>query len=164
MKGCALFKLQSEAKERVLAAFAAIDIRKNEVDSYTYNDANTLVTEIERILAEQLFEVSMDGMKGLLSTATNTLMEYKATISIKCKHVLKDSKDTAAVYPPAVARWSNQKSLQIAMPKKRRTGRRPTDWLQLGSKKEWQQESPRSSEKTSPTRSSTRQMESASNR
>ena len=35
----------------------------------------------------------MDGMKGLISTAKNTLTEYKATISIKRKDVLKDSKD-----------------------------------------------------------------------
>ena len=80
----------------MLAAFAAIDIRKNEVGGYAYNDANMLVTEIERVLAEQLFEDSTDGMKGLLSTATNTLTEYKATISIKRKDVLKDSKDAAA--------------------------------------------------------------------
>ena len=96
MEGGALFKVRSEAKERVLAAFPAIDIRKNEVDGYAYNDANTLVTEIERVLAEQLFEDSTDGMKGLLSTATNTLTEYKATISIKRKDILKDSKDAAA--------------------------------------------------------------------
>ena len=54
-----------------------------------------LVTEIERVLAEQLFEDSMDGMKGLLSTVKKTLTEYKATISIKHKDVLKDSKDAA---------------------------------------------------------------------
>ncbi len=92
MEGGALFKVRSEAKERVLAAFAAINIRKNEVSSYAYNDANTLVTEIKRVLAEQLFEDSTDGMKGLLSTATNTLTEYKATISIKRKDVLKNSR------------------------------------------------------------------------
>ncbi len=94
MEGGALFKVRAEAKERVLAAFAAIDICKNEVGGYAYNNANTLVTEIERVLAEQLFEDSTDGMKGLLSAANNTLTEYKATISIKCKDVLKDSKDT----------------------------------------------------------------------
>jgi hypothetical protein len=54
----ALFKVRSEAKERVLAAFAAINIRKNEVGGYAYNDVNTLVTEIESVLAEQLFEIS----------------------------------------------------------------------------------------------------------
>jgi len=95
MEGGALFKVRSEAKERVLAAFAAIDIRKNEVSGYAYNDANTLITEIKCVLAEQLFGYSTDGMKGLISTAKNTLTEYKATISIKCKDVLKDSKDAA---------------------------------------------------------------------
>jgi hypothetical protein len=49
----------------VLAAFMAIDLHKNEVGGYAYNDANMLVTEIEHILAEQLFEDSTDGMKGL---------------------------------------------------------------------------------------------------
>ena len=90
MEGGALFKVRSEAKERVLAAFTAIDICKNEVGGYAYNDANMLVTEIECVLAEQLFEDSTDGMKGFLSTANNTLMEYKANISIKRKDVLKD--------------------------------------------------------------------------
>ena len=47
MEGGALFKVRSEAKERVLAAFAAIDIRKNEVGSYAYNNANMLIREIE---------------------------------------------------------------------------------------------------------------------
>ena len=55
MEGGALFKVRSEAKERVLAAFAAINIRKNEVSSYAYNDANTLVTEFKRVLAEEQF-------------------------------------------------------------------------------------------------------------
>jgi hypothetical protein len=53
----------------VLEAFMAIDLLKNEVGGYAYNDANTLVTEIERELAEQLFKDSTDGVKGLLSTA-----------------------------------------------------------------------------------------------
>ena len=95
MEGGALFKVRSEAKARVLTAFAAIDIRKNEVGGYAYNDANTLVTEIKRVLAEQLFQDFTDGMKGLLSTTKNTLTEYKATISIKCKDILRDSKDAA---------------------------------------------------------------------
>ena len=93
MEGGALFKARLEAKERVQAAFAVIDIHKNEFGGYAYNDDNTLATEIERVLAteiervlaEELFEDSMDKMTGLLSTAKNTLMEYKVTSSIKCK-------------------------------------------------------------------------------
>ena len=45
MEGGALFKARLEAKEQVRAAFAAIDIHKNEVGSYAYNNDNTLVTE-----------------------------------------------------------------------------------------------------------------------
>ena len=93
MEGGALFKARSEAKERVWAAFAAIDIHKNEVGGYAYNDDNTLTTEIkcvlateiECVLAEQLFKDSTDRMTGLLSTAKNTLTEYKVTSSIKRK-------------------------------------------------------------------------------
>jgi len=95
MEGAALFKVRSEAKEQVLVTFTAIDLRKNEVGGYAYNDANTLVTEIEQVLAERLFEDSTDGMKGLLSTGKNTLMDFKAHISLKRLDFLKDSKDTA---------------------------------------------------------------------
>ena len=79
----------------MLLAFTAIDLHKNEVGGYAYNDANMLVTEIECVLAEQLFEDSTDGMKGLLSTAKITLTDYKAHIIIKHKDVLKDLKDAA---------------------------------------------------------------------
>ena len=64
-----------------------IDIHKHEVGVYTYNNDNTLATEIEhvlateieRVLAEQLFKDSMNGMTGLLSTDKKTLTEYKVT-------------------------------------------------------------------------------------
>ena len=146
----------------MLAAFATIGIRKNEVGGYAYNNVNTLITEIKRVLAEQLFEDSMDGMKGLLSTTKNTLPEYKATISIKRKDVLRIQRTPLIISPLAVEQQSNQKSLRTATPRKRRTGKTPTDWQQSGSKKGWQRASPRSSEKTSPTRSSARQMASVS--
>ena len=106
MEGGALFKVRSEAKERVLAAFAAIDIRKNEVGGYAYNDANTLITEIKRVLAEQLFEDSMDEMTGLLNTAKNTLMEYKVTSSIKCK----DGEKAAMVSQETESAYATTKS------------------------------------------------------
>jgi len=96
MEGGALFKVRSEAKERVLAAFTAIDLHKNVVGSYAYNNANMLITEIKCLLAEQQFKDSTDEMKGLLSTAKNTLTEYNAHISIKRKDVIKDSKSKDA--------------------------------------------------------------------
>ena len=88
----------------MLAAFATIGIHKNEVGGYAYNNVNTLITEIKRVLAEQLFEDSMDGMKGLLSTTKNTLPEYKATISIKRKDVLRIQRTPLIISPLAVER------------------------------------------------------------
>jgi hypothetical protein len=95
MDGGALFKSWSEAKEQVLTAFGAINLCKNEAGGYAYNNANILILKIKQVLAEQLVKDSTVGMKGLLNTPQNTLMDYKSTISIKRKDVLKDLKDTA---------------------------------------------------------------------
>ena len=64
MEGGALFKVWSEAMEQVLAAFAVINLRKNRVGGYNYNNANMLISKIKWVMAEQLFEDSTDGMKG----------------------------------------------------------------------------------------------------
>ena len=84
----AIFRVRSEAKERMLKEFSTIEFTKNEVGGYAYNDANTLVVEIERLLGEQLFEDTTDGMKGLASTSKNTLNGYKGNIAIRRKDVL----------------------------------------------------------------------------
>jgi hypothetical protein len=97
MEEGAIFKVRFKDKELMMAAFTAIDLRKSKARSYTYNDVNTLVTEIERVLAEQLLKDSIDRMKGLLSKTQNTLTKYIANISIKIKQkdVLADLKATA---------------------------------------------------------------------
>jgi hypothetical protein len=102
MEGGDLFKVRLEAKERVLMAFRAINLRKYEVGGYAYNHANTFISEIQQVLAKRLFEDSTDSMKGLLNTSQNTLMDYKVTISIKRKDVLEDSKDTAVTFLPEI--------------------------------------------------------------
>ena len=48
-----------------------IRLNKNEVDVYTYNDANTLLTQIERVLERQFYEDSANGMKGITSDVTH---------------------------------------------------------------------------------------------
>jgi len=125
-----------------------------EVGRYAYNDANTLVTEIGRVLAEQLFEDSTDGMKGLLSTAKNTLIEYKSHISVKRRYILEDSQETAdclssssgtTVLPEITSNSDAQEE----------AGRMNTYRLAVIGVKEGV------AEKTSPTQSSERQMASA---
>jgi hypothetical protein len=97
MEGGALFRVRSEAEARVLAEMAELVLLKNDVGGYAYNDATILITQINRVLERQLFDDSSDGMKGLASDSTNTLNNYKATISIKKKEVLAASKAAAAL-------------------------------------------------------------------
>ena len=50
MDGGALFRVRTEARTRVLAEMSKIRLHKKKVGSYAYNDANTLLTHIERVL------------------------------------------------------------------------------------------------------------------
>jgi hypothetical protein len=52
MEGGPIFKVRSEAEEQVLAAFTSINIHKNKVGGFAHNDANMVIAEIERVLAE----------------------------------------------------------------------------------------------------------------
>ena len=92
----ALFRVRADTKARVLAQMAAILFHKNEVGGYAYNDATNLELQINRVLEEQLFEFTTDGMKGLAVNATNTLTSYKSNISITKKEVLTEAKAAAA--------------------------------------------------------------------
>ena len=92
MDGGALFRVSTEARTRVLTEMSYIRLHNNEVGSYAYNNANTLLTKIERVLKRQLSEDSADGMKGLASDAGNTLNAYKFTVHIKKRDVNKESR------------------------------------------------------------------------
>ena len=91
MDGCALFHIRTQARTRVLMEMSDIRLRKNEVSGYSYNNANTLITQIERFLERQLVEHFADGMKGLASDVRNVLNEYNLTVYIKKGDVLVES-------------------------------------------------------------------------
>ena len=55
----------------------------NKVGGYTYSDMNTLIKKNERILKQQLFEDSVDRMRGLASDVKNVLNDYKSNFHIK---------------------------------------------------------------------------------
>ena len=92
MDGGALFRVHTEDSTRVMTEMSEIRLHRNEVGGYAYNDANTLLTQIERILECQLFEDSSGGMKVLASDTSNALNEYKSTINIKNRDMLAASK------------------------------------------------------------------------
>ena len=50
MDGGALFRVLTEARTRVLTEMPEIRLHRNEVGGYPYNDANMLLTQIERVL------------------------------------------------------------------------------------------------------------------
>ena len=97
MDGGILLCVLTEASIRVLTEILEICLHKNEVCGYAYNDANTLLTQIERVLKRKLFEDSSDGMKGLASDNSNALNEYKSKINIKNRDVLTASRAAANI-------------------------------------------------------------------
>ena len=64
-------------------------INKNNVDSYEYNAAVTLIKQINRV--HKLFQESADGMVGLLSVTPNTLTSYQSNVATKKSDVNKQS-------------------------------------------------------------------------
>ena len=80
MEGGALFKVRSEAKARVLAAFTVIDIRKNEVGSYAYNDANTTTIRQHFVhIAGMVFDWR-DTVAINVKNSQQTLPKHKRTV------------------------------------------------------------------------------------
>ena len=66
-------------------------ITKNDIGGYEYNSAVTLIKQINRVLEQQLFEESDDGMVGLGSENTNTLANYNSNVTIKKSDVKRQS-------------------------------------------------------------------------
>ena len=73
MDGGTIFRVRTDAITRVLKDMSEIRLHRIEVGGYAYNDVDTLITQIERVLERQLFEDSADVMKGLANSARNAL-------------------------------------------------------------------------------------------
>ena len=89
--GGALFHVRSDAQARVKAQMQELSITKNNVGGYEYNAAVTLIKQINRVLEQQLFEESADGMVGLGSKTPNTLTNFKSSAAIKKSDVKRQS-------------------------------------------------------------------------
>ena len=66
-------------------------INKNDVKDYDYNATFTLIKQINRVLKQQLFRESDDGMVGLGSETPNTLTNYKSNVVTKNSNVKRQS-------------------------------------------------------------------------
>ena len=98
MDSGALFHVCTEARTRVLTEMLEICHHKKKFSSYAYKDANTLLTQIKRVLERQLFEDSSNRMKGLASDIRNTLNEYKLTINIKKRDMIAAPRAAANLF------------------------------------------------------------------
>ena len=92
----ALFRVRSNTQAHVKAQMQELSITKNDVGGYKYNAAVTLIKQTNRVLGQQLFEESADGMVGLGSDTPNTLTNFKSNVAIK-KSNIKTQSITEAV-------------------------------------------------------------------
>ena len=90
-----LFRVCTDAHTRVNANMGELLIHKNEVGRYAYNNAQTLSTQIERVLKRQMFGDSMGGMKWLARANINTPTAMKSTVRIQKCNVLKAAKESS---------------------------------------------------------------------
>ena len=93
-----MFRIRSDAQARVKAQKQEILIHKNNVGGYEYNAVVTLIKQINRVLKNQLFEESADGMVGLGSATPNTLTGYQSNVDINKSNVKKQSIAEAEAY------------------------------------------------------------------
>ena len=84
-----MFRVRSDAQARVKAQIQEISINNNDVGGYEYNAAVTLIKQINRVLEQQLFKYSADGMVSLGSKTPNTLTGYQSNVVIKKSDVKK---------------------------------------------------------------------------
>ena len=73
------------------AQIQELSINKNDVGGYEYNAAAKFIKQINRVLKQQLFEESADGMVGLGSETPNTLTKYKSNVATKKSDVKRQS-------------------------------------------------------------------------
>ena len=103
MDNAALFRVRTEAAERIKAAMVAHKLPKDSVGGYKYNHAVTFIENIEGVLEDEYFEAAKDGMKGLTSAEPNELTGFKANVAITKADVKKASLEAAALVSSATA-------------------------------------------------------------
>ena len=64
-------------------------INKNNVGGYEYNAAVALIKQINRVLEQQIFKESADGMVSIGSETSNTLAGYQSNVIINKSNVKK---------------------------------------------------------------------------
>ena len=91
MDNAALFRVRTEAAERVRQAMEKHKLPKDSVGGYRYNDAVTFIENVEGVLEDEYFENANDGMRGLVNLLPNELTSFKANVAITRADVKRQS-------------------------------------------------------------------------
>ena len=100
MDNAALFRVRTEAAERIKVVMEGHTLPKDSVGGYRYNHASTFVENIEGVLEDEYFEAAADGMKGLFSKTDNELTGFKAKLAITRADVKLASREAATRIDP----------------------------------------------------------------
>ena len=82
MDNAALFRVRTEAAERVKVAMEPHKLAKDIVGGYKYNNAVTFTENIAGVLKDEYFENATYTMKGLISESPNELTGFKANVAV----------------------------------------------------------------------------------
>ena len=91
MDNAALFRVRTEAAERVRQAMEKHKLPKDSMGGYRYNDAVTFIENVEGVLEDEYFENANDGMRGLVNLLPNELTSFKANVAITRADVKRQS-------------------------------------------------------------------------
>ena len=103
MDNAALFRVRTEAAEKVKTAMEQHKLPKDSVGAYKYNNTVTFIENIKGVLEDEYFEAATDGMKGLVDKIPNDLTNFKANVSITKPDVKKTSLEAAALISATTA-------------------------------------------------------------
>ena len=72
-----MFRVCTDAHARVKAQMQELSIVKNDASGYEYKAVMTLLKQINRVLEQQLFEDSVDGIVEIGSESPKTLKQIQ---------------------------------------------------------------------------------------
>ena len=79
MDNAALFRVRTEAAERVRLAMEKHKLHRDSLGGYQYNDAVTFIENVEGVIEDEYFENALDGMWGLVDLHPKNWQDSRQT-------------------------------------------------------------------------------------
>ena len=82
MDNATIFRVRTEAADRVKVSMEPHKLAKDSVGGYKYNKAITFTENIAGVFEDEYFENVTDGLKGIISENPNELASFKANVAV----------------------------------------------------------------------------------